>query len=873
MHLTLSRLPPVLLLLVACGETDAGDSATTELPDLTELLGAGEVRAGIVTDVRALFGGISAEGAPGDVKLYNDRVQFVIEAVGDSSYYNDYGGNLIDADFVRPAGQPGRDLVDELAPMLSLGRVVDATAVDILEDGSDGVAHVQVRGPAAPLRLVTGAVENLDAVPWYDLFVTTDYTLKPGEWTVEVKTTVENRDARAFLASVGLFGFYAQEIAQPWRPRTGYADPDGEAVAMEGLLGASGQSALAMMAGSGLLEPSAIGDLIAGLGAGATAFDLTHSIAPGESYSWTSRLGVAPDLATLETERLAREGVAHTPITGTVLAAGLAVAGARVFSLDATGAPLTVAMTQADGSFTLPGSEVASLVATGRGQAIVLDLPEGHGNVSPYDRSPDEALESLANGATPVPFAEGYGISEPVAPDEGATLTLAPPATLAISVADGGPAAVVVDFADGDPVSHDDRVARARPSGHAAIGFIRDGTLDMPLEPGAYRVTVHRGVRYEAEIADVTLTGGEVTALPVTLTPAYTLDGIVTIDPHAHASPSGDGGLPMEDRLLVAAGNGVEVHVGTDHDHIVDYRPVVTALGLDAWLHSIVAEEVSPVLKGHFNAYPAERTGRPNGGAPRWWQQLESTASLFGRIRERIGTDGILQANHPVSGSGMFSAADYSTTSGTIGQADRWSDDFDAMELLNSGDHEDYFPFYADLVARGKLVTPVGVSDSHTWTSGEPGLNVTFLHTGGTLAEFGPDPLKKAMAARATVVSYGPYIEAQIDGVWAPGRILTAAGVDVRVLAPSWMPVERLQLVRDGLVVDEIACAGAAPEWCVGHFAFGDDADASYIIVADSTTGMAAVWPGRRAWAATSAILNDVAADGWAAPLPPLVVQ
>jgi hypothetical protein len=866
---------PLLLLVLAAGCTGEADtdSAASGGPDLTEALGADEVRAGVVTDTRALFGGISAEGAPGDVKLYNARVQFIIEAVGDSSYYNDYGGNLIDADYIRPEGQPGRDMVDELAPMLSLARVVDATSVEVVSDGSDGVAHVRVSGPAAPMRLVTGALENPDTVPWYDLRVVTDYVLLPGEWTVRITTRVENEDSRPFVASIGLFGFYAQEIARPWRPRTGFEDVDGDAYPMEALLGAEGQGALAMMADSGLLEPNSLGDMVSGLGAGASAFDATRTIAPGESASWTARLGVAPDLATLERERLAREGVEEEGLTGHVEADGRRLAGARVFSLDEDASPLTVAVTDSEGRYTLPATGVSSVVATGRGTAILLDLPEGHGNISPYDRSPDDALASLRDGAVAVPFAEGYGVGAPVAASSGQTLTLTPPATLAVRVADGGPAAVIVDFADADPASADARLTPSRPSGHAALGFVRDGDLDVPLEPGRYRVTVHRGVRYEVSVADVELGAGATTELPVTLTPAYTLPGIVTIDPHAHASPSGDGSLPMEDRLVVTAANGVEVHVGTDHDHIVDYRPVVTALGLDGWLHSVVADEVSPVLRGHFNAYPATRDGRPNGGAPRWWQRIESTADLFARIREEVGADGVIQANHPVGGSGMFTAADYTPGSGSVGISDHWGDDFQAMELLNSGDHEEYFPYYADLCARGKLITPVGVSDSHSWTGGEPGLNLTFLHTGGSLAEFDDAALTAAMAARATVVSYGPFLEATVDGEWAPGRVVTSGAVAFRVLAPSWMPVERVLLYRDGTVIEERPCAGAAPAWCEGTFALPSDADGSYILVADSASAMTAAWPGRFAWAATSAILVDVEGDGWSAPLPALVIE
>ena len=295
----------VLLSLIACSSTVGEDTASgPTAPDLTDNLDDDEVRAGVVTDTRALFGGISSEGAPGDIKLYNDRARFIIEAVGDSSYYIDYGGGLIDADIVRPDGQPGRDLVDELAPMVSFGRVCDATSVEVVDDGSSGEAHVRVTGPAAPMRLITGAVENDEAVPWYDLVVTTDYVLHPGQWSVEVTTTVQNKDSRPFPSSVGMLVLYAQETAELWHPGTGFADPDGEPVAMEAIVGAHNEGVFALMAGTGTLTPSPVGELISGIGAGMTAFEEAAVVPAGESRSWTGRAGVAPDLATLEAERL-----------------------------------------------------------------------------------------------------------------------------------------------------------------------------------------------------------------------------------------------------------------------------------------------------------------------------------------------------------------------------------------------------------------------------------------------------------------------------------------------------------------------------------------------------------------------------------------
>ena len=866
-------LRPLILLLALAGCALESDSATDTAvsASLADRLAASEVRAGVVTTSAELFGGISAEGAPGDVKIYNDRVRFVIEAVGDSNYYMDYGGSLIDADIVRPEGQPGRDLLDELAPMVSLARIVDATAVTILEDGSRGVASVRVEGRGAPLRLATGAVENPDLVSDVPLRIVTDYTLLPGEWSLTATTTVYNDDTKDFLATIGLFGIVAQEVASFWRPGTGFGDPDTRDHAMQALVGNQNEGVVALMAAEGLLESNVLGDVVSGLAAGITAFGPTAAIAPGASASWSTRIGAAPDLATLEAERLARGGETVTLVDSRVRdASGAGIPGARVTLLDNDGAPLTVAVSNAEGDWSAPQNGAQSYLATGRGRAEIIDLPAGHGNVSPYDRSEDEVIASLAGGATAIAFAEGYGVS---GAGSDASRTLVAPGILAVQIVDGGPAFVTVDFTVADAAAPDERLYPDRPNGHAVVGYIRDGNIDLPVEPGEYRVTASRGTRYEVATTTVVVTTGASASVNLDLVPAYTLDGVLACDPHMHASPSGDGGVSMENRLVGAAANGIQVHFGTDHDHVADYNPALEAIGLNPWMHSVVADEVSPVLRGHFNIYPARQTGAANGSAPRWWQGVESTSSLFADIRLIVGETGIIQANHPVSGSGLFSRADYSTASGTIGDGNRWSDDFDAMELLNSGSYEEFFPYYVDLIARGKLVTPVGVSDSHTITSGDPGLNLTFLNAGVELDAFGPDVLIAAMARRATVVSRGPYIDATIDGAWAPGAVVAGGSLAVRVLAPSWLPVETVHLWRDGTEIVRTTCSGVAPEWCNVGFDLPVDTDGSYVITVESTLPMTEVWPGQLAWGATSAVLVDVAGDGWDAPKAALVVE
>ena len=66
----------VLTWMCACkGGLDSGD--VPEPLDMAERLGADRARAGRVMNEAALLGGVSADGEIGDLKIYNDLVQFV----------------------------------------------------------------------------------------------------------------------------------------------------------------------------------------------------------------------------------------------------------------------------------------------------------------------------------------------------------------------------------------------------------------------------------------------------------------------------------------------------------------------------------------------------------------------------------------------------------------------------------------------------------------------------------------------------------------------------------------------------------------------------------------------------------------------------
>ena len=867
-----------LLVLAACSTTDGagGDKpADTQVedgwvsPDVSEVLGEGEVRAGIVADGNALFGGVSAEGREGDFKIYNDRVQFIIQSDRDGDYYETYGGGVIDADIVRPEGQPGRDMVDELWVMVGLGRIVDPTSVEVISDGTDGnAAVVRVTGKGAPMTLLTGAVETPAIVEDLDVDIVTDYTLQPGAWLLEATTTVTWNDVESSV-QIGDVSMVGMEVADAVFSGRGLETGDvletGDWVSV---VGRNNEAAFALLSGDAPFASGAIARLLAEVGPVIAGFAPAQTLNTGDTATVTRSIGVGPDLATITAAWREAQGVATTTVGGTVTADGNPVPGARVHLHSGTNLE-TIAVTGEDGVWSASvAGDGHTATATGRGHGNILDLPTGAGWVAPYAHEVPAAtaLTSLEVGALAAPFAEGYGISAPATAASDTALTLTAPGALHIGVADGGPAVVIVSFASGDPSTGGAGLVPGRPSGAVAYGYVRDGDLEMPIEPGDYNVTVHRGLRWEPHTEAVSITSGGSADVNADLVLVVRPEGVLALDPHSHASPSGDGQIAMSHRLITHAANGVQVHFGTDHDHVADYRPMLAPLGLQSWMTTIVADEVSPVLRGHMNVYPIEAVaGQPNGGAPRWWDGIETTDLFYQQIRTRVGPDAIMQVNHPDGSSGMFGLADYNPTNGTVGSPDKFSEGFDAMEVLNDGQYDDFFPFYVDLNRRGYGVIAIGVSDSHGYRNGV-GENLTWLDVGlDDPADLTNAALTDAMRERRTVVSRGPYLDVRSGGAWAPGQLLTGSvTLTVDVLSASFVQVDTVDLMRDGEIIESVAWEGDPLS-----FELPEDGDSSYIVIAHGATSMAPVYT-QTPWAMAAAIQHDVDGDGWTAPFPRL---
>ncbi len=825
-------------------------------PDLVTPPAAGTAIAGTIVDEASLFGGVAAEGRVGDVLIANAVARFVVQGVREGSYYIPEGGGVIDADVQRPAGAPGRDVVDEWMPILGVGRVVEPSLVEIVADGLDGgPAVVRVYGEEVALGLVEGALEAPGFVPAVGVDVVTTYTLAPDVPLLKVETTVTAQ--RDTVVAIGDVMLPAPEGGWIFTEGRGFDGGVDSRVDVLAVLGQQGDIAVALLPASTTpLETgpaatlAAITPLIGGYAPAAT-------LTAGQTATHARFYGVASSLSAITDAALTAQATPSQTVEGQVTAPDGPVAGAWVH-VAVDGTPWSMARTDAEGRFTAlaPADGAVTVRALGEASGLSVDLATGSGRTGPYAAAAaNAATRATYTGADLAALPEGRGLASLQAP-----LSLGVPATLTVEAGDGLPFTFWVRCAD----APEDRVwVPGHVGGRSATGFARDGAVTLqvtaPPEGVACDWVAHRGMRFEAQSGTTTLLAGQASTLQVALPAAYAHPGWLLGDPHSHAAPSGDADIPMEDRLITEAAAGVQLHFGTDHDHVVDYTPLLAPLGLAEVLGTVVADEVSPPLRGHFNLWPLlSDPAAPDGGAWLWWIDIPtSTEGMIDTLRARHGDLPILQSNHPTD-KGVASAAGWEP--GVVDDPSRFTTRMEATEVINSGTVGDYLDFFLDLTSRGSRVAPVGVSDAHGWLDGHVGLSSTFFHVDldapGALL---PETLAATTRAGEVIASRGVFLDLSPN----PGFTLQpGASVTVTAKSPSWIRVDRLRLLRDGTEVASVDGTSAT-------FVLQTEADAVFHIVAEGDAPMAPV-DDRTPWAITGSYWVDADGGGYTSPRTPL---
>jgi hypothetical protein len=470
--------------------------------------------------------------------------------------------------------------------------------------------------------------------------------------------------------------------------------------------------------------------------------------------------------------RLAGEEVTH--VKGAVQGTG---EHARVYGLDAEGAPRIVADADPDGSF-------------------ALDVPR---TVVEWYAAIDASRTS-----TPTLFTPGtpWDLRLDVSPGGELRARIVDPDTEQPITA-----RLLVHGIDGtlDPSFGPDY----RASGAGPLMDALRGEVVTPLPAGRYRVAATKGIEWSIDATNVEILPGRQTSVELAPRHVVPTPGVVGADLHVHARPSFDSPVAPEDRVLSLVAAGVDFAVPTEHNIVGDYAPSLAALDLTRELASVPGVEVTTYNPrfGHFGVFPYR------GPVPVY--RAATPAALFQSARRGDPTR-ILQVNHPrlPMAIGYFNVFHYDPQSGKLPPPGMRMD-FDTLEVFNGYDlakndrveavMHDWFA----LLDLGYRFVATGDSDSHRIQYQWAGYPRTLIAAGEAASgDRGPIDAQAVVAALKSghaVVTNGPVIEIDVLGKHPGDEIVTTedpVALHVVVRAAPWVDVSSLDLVVGSRVLE-----------------------------------------------------------------------
>jgi hypothetical protein len=379
------------------------------------------------------------------------------------------------------------------------------------------------------------------------------------------------------------------------------------------------------------------------------------------------------------------------------------------------------------------------------------------------------------------------------------------------------PVHVIVRGVDGTP----DPALRPGKRVYAGLQslYLLDGRADLRLAPGRYSLVATHGLTHTLERSTLTVEAGGTLAVTGTLRSVVDTSAWVSGDFHLHAAPSADSTVSFEERLATLVCQGLDVAVATDHNRIGDYSGAARRLGVTS-LGTLVGDEITSYgarLWGHFIAFPLSvpaAGSAPEDVAIPYWDV--PPRGLFAGARDAGAR--VVQVNHarmPPS-IGYFDQAHLDPKTGAADP--EFSDEFDSMEAFNGvwlEDAERVREGARDLVAmarRGRHPAAMGNSDSHKLHFEEAGFPRTFVHTAREPASSRVERTIDAILAGDTVATSGALIELTVQGKPVGSTVRPdergKVKLHVRIFAPAWVPVERLEIWMDDEVTERLAIDG-----------------------------------------------------------------
>jgi hypothetical protein len=624
--------------------------------------------AGIINNDNFLISGPLARGRQGDVLLQNDKIRVIIQKPTRNAGVGLFGGNIIDADRFRPSSQPGQEQFGVLYPLINLSWTANYQRLEIINgDFANGPVvlrataaldvydYIQTNIIIPFAQIYTGHTLNF-ADQFDDIFnpfknvpslrginpvIVTDYTLKQDASYVIIETKFENNGDQPAKIPVGdwVNGSGNLELFVPGKGFVRKPQVDNSSClvyqALEDDVGVSYgyfynpiqfQKEDGTLVAAASLSVSGVTPMVLGEGGLLNIIPLSgdpninFTVDPKSTRTITRYFVVGTgDAASVIDEGFKALGVSKLRLSGKVTDQnGSPVPRAHVLAMDGD-SPVTSAFSDKDGNFAMDistGTDAKDQLF-GSGTYTVEVYKEGY----------------VQSGSDKSGKCTGGKVDTSAKTIAGVTCKLGQSGMVNVSLnSDGkpGPGRLTIVGFDPSPThpyivdpntlafgKYHDVNLEERPYGVVDLLYIDPSGKIFPkgnprvigdntirLEPGEYEIYFTRGMEYSADHQRITVTAGGSASVSGSIKKVLDTSGYVSGDFHNHGINSPDSAYPMENRVRAAMAEGLDVFVGTDHDYVTDYQPLVQELGYENELTAFPGDEITPLAYGHMVVWP-----------------------------------------------------------------------------------------------------------------------------------------------------------------------------------------------------------------------------------------------------------------------------
>lgn len=351
-----------------------------------------------------------------------------------------------------------------------------------------------------------------------------------------------------------------------------------------------------------------------------------------------------------------------------------------------------------------------------------------------------------------------------------------------------------------------------------------NGEFKIGLLPGKYKVIITRGIEHDHFEKVLEINDGKFEKIKTSLKRSINTGGWVSTDFHNHSTPSGDNICGTPDRLINLAAEHIEFAPTTEHNRIMDWTPTILALGLEKEISTIPGMELTG-SGPHINAFPlTPKHHHQDGGAPTWTKDPRVNAI---NLRNHSGhhPSGWVHINHPDMIENFIDRnKDGKPDGGYRGILSL----IDAIETENYRAAEILHPspykisrrasreqvyivrefVWLQMLNQGLKTWGIAVSDAHTvHGNGVGGWRTYVKCSTDEPAKIDWREISRRAKGGQMILTTGPYLEVSTtDGVIAGGLARANDSIDlkVRVQCPSWIDIDRIQVLVNGRPLDSL---------------------------------------------------------------------